>query len=116
VMNDHVFVFRDRAGLERAIDEIRAIKEKVWRVTVPGFKRFNLDWVRAIEFSSMAECAEVITESALFRKESRGAHYRRDFPQKDKEQNPMHTVVRFEGGRPKLYSAPVILDRMKPEA
>jgi succinate dehydrogenase/fumarate reductase flavoprotein subunit len=116
VMNDHVFVFRDQGGLEMAIDEIRAIKEKVCRVTVPGFKRFNLDWVRAIEFSSMVECAEIIAKSALFRKESRGSHYRRDFPQKDIEQKPMHTVVRFEGGHSKLYSAPVMLDRMKPEA
>ena len=116
VMNDHVFVFRDRSGLEMAIDEIRAIKEKALRVSVPGFKRFNLEWVRAIEFSSMVECAEIIAESALFRKESRGCHYRRDFPPKDKEQEPEHTVARFKGGRPKLNSAPVILDRMKPEA
>jgi succinate dehydrogenase/fumarate reductase flavoprotein subunit len=116
VMNDHVFVIRDRNGLEIAINEIRAIKEKALRVSVPGFKRFNLDWVRAIEFSSMLQCAEIIAESALFRKESRGFHYRRDFPQKDKEQKPEHTVARFEGSRLKLYSTPVILDRMKPEA
>lgn len=116
VMNDHVFVFRDRSGLEMAIDEIRAIKEKALRVSVPGFKRFNLEWVRAIEFSSTVECAEIITESALFRRESRGCHCRRDFPQKDKEQTPEHTVARFKGGRPKLYSTPVVLDRMKPEA
>ena len=116
VMNDYVFVFRDRSGLEIAIDEIRAIKEKALRMSVPGFKRFNLEWVRAIELSSMLECAEIITKSALFRKESRGSHCRRDFPEKDKDQTPEHTVARFEGGRPKLYSTPVILDRIKPEA
>jgi succinate dehydrogenase/fumarate reductase flavoprotein subunit len=114
VMNDHVFVFRDGRGLEKAIDEVRTIKKKALRVSVPGFKRFNLEWTRAIEFSSMVDCAEIIAESALFRKESRGFHCRKDFPQK--EQAPEHTVARFEGGRLKLYSTPVTLDRMKPEA
>jgi succinate dehydrogenase/fumarate reductase flavoprotein subunit len=116
VMNDHVFVFRDKSGLEKATDEIRAIKEKASRISIPGFKRFNLEWARAIEFSSMVECAEIIAESALFRRESRGFHYRRDFPKKDKDRTPEHTVARFVGGRLKIYSAPVVLDRMKPEA
>jgi succinate dehydrogenase/fumarate reductase flavoprotein subunit len=64
----------------------------------------------------MLECAEMIAEGALFRKESRGSHFRRDFPEKDKGRTPEHTVARFEGGHPKLTSAPVILDRIKPEA
>jgi succinate dehydrogenase/fumarate reductase flavoprotein subunit len=114
VMNDYLFVFRERSGLEKAIHEIRSIKEDALRVSVPGFRRFNLEWARAIEFSSMVECAEIIAESALFRRESRGCHSRRDFP--GKEQTPKHTVAQFEGGRLKLYSAPVVLDRMKPEA
>lgn len=116
VMNDHVFVIRDGSGLKKAIDEIRTIKEKALRVSVPGFKRFNLEWTRVIEFSSMVECAEIIAKSALFRKESRGFHCRRDFPKKEEGQAPEHTVARFEGGRLKLYSIPVNLDRMKPEA
>ena len=114
VINDYLFVFRERSGLEKAIHEIRSIKEDALRVSVPGFRRFNLEWARAIEFSSMVECAEIIAESALFRRESRGCHSRRDFP--GKEQTPKHTVAQFEGGRLKLYSAPVVLDRMKPEA
>jgi succinate dehydrogenase/fumarate reductase flavoprotein subunit len=113
VMNDFVFVFREKSGLENAIREIKAIKEDALRVSVPEFKRFNLEWTRAIEFASLVECAEIIAESALFRKESRGFHYRRDFPQKG--QIPEHTVARFQEGRLKLSSAPVILNRMRPE-
>ena len=116
VMNDYLFVVRDKGGIEKAIDEIRAIKEAVSRVSVPPFKRFNLEWVRAIEFSLMIECAEIIAESALFRKESRGCHYRADFPQWDTEQPPQHTRARLQDGRLTLDRVPVVIDRMKPAA
>jgi succinate dehydrogenase/fumarate reductase flavoprotein subunit len=116
LMNDYVFVVRDKKGLEKAIDEIRVIKEAASRMAVPNFKRFNLEWARAIEFSLMIECAQIVAESALFRKESRGCHYRRDFPQEDMEQTPQHTRARLLEGRPQLDAVPVVLDRMKPEA
>jgi succinate dehydrogenase/fumarate reductase flavoprotein subunit len=116
LMNDYVFVVRDKKGLEKAIDEIRVIKEAASRMAVPNFKRFNLEWARAIEFSLMIECAQIVAESALFRKESRGCHYRRDFPQKDTGQTPQHTRARLLEGHPQLDAVPVVLDRMKPEA
>ena len=116
VMNDYLFVVRDKGGIEKAIDEIRAIKEAVSRVSVPPFKRFNLEWTRAIEFSLMIDCAEIIAESALFRKESRGCHYRADFPQWNTEQPPQHTRARLQDGRLTLDRVPVVIDRMKPAA
>jgi succinate dehydrogenase/fumarate reductase flavoprotein subunit len=115
VMEENVFIFRDKRGLEKAIDEIGDIRENITRITVPGFKRFNLEWIRAIEFSSMIEGAEIIARSALFREESRGFHYRRDFENIDNERWLKHTVARFEGGGIKLDSAAVVVDRMKPE-
>jgi succinate dehydrogenase/fumarate reductase flavoprotein subunit len=116
VMNDYLFVVRDKSGIEKGIDEIRAIKEAASRVSVPAFKRFNLEWTRAIEFSLMIECAEIIAESALFRKESRGCHYRADFPKWDTGQPPQHTRARLQDGRVALDRVPVAIDRMKPAA
>jgi succinate dehydrogenase/fumarate reductase flavoprotein subunit len=116
IMNDYVFVVRDKSGLEKAIREISVIKEATSHVTVPNFRTFNLEWARAIEFSLMIECADIIAESALFRKESRGCHYRKDFPQADIEPGPQHTRARFLDGRPQLDAVPVVVDRMKPEA
>jgi succinate dehydrogenase/fumarate reductase flavoprotein subunit len=62
----------------------------------------------------MIECADIIAESALFRKESRGCHYRADFPQWDTEQPPQHTRAIFQDGRLTLDKVPVAIDRMKP--
>jgi len=115
IMQEHVFIFRDKAALTEAIKKIKALKKDVLRIDVPDFKRFNLTWSRAIEFSLMIEAAEIIAESALAREESRGAHYRRDFPEKDDEKWLRHTVAKLEGGHLAIDSAPVVLDRMKPE-
>ena len=115
VMQDYVFIVRDKNGLVEAIKQIRTIRKNIPRVCVPAFKRFNLEWLRAVEFSSMVEAAEIIAESALAREESRGSHYRRDFPEKDDEKWLRHTVAKLEGGHLAIDSAPVVLDRMKPE-
>jgi succinate dehydrogenase / fumarate reductase flavoprotein subunit len=71
VMQEHVFIFRDQKGLATALAEIRKLKKELPRLSVPGFKRFNLEWGRAIELSAMFTAAELIAESALFREESR---------------------------------------------
>ncbi len=114
-MERDVFIFRDKAGLERALEEIGKIREEVTRIQVPSFKRFNLDWVRAVEFSMMVEGAEIIARSALYREESRGFHYRRDFEGRDDRRWLKHTVVHLQGGNLTLDTAPVVLDRMRPE-
>ena len=98
----------------QAIHEIKAVREAVPRLSVPAFKRFNLEWARAIQFSLMVECAQIIAESALFREESRGCHYRVDFPQWDTERPPQHTRAKLQGGGPALDRVPVRIDRMKP--
>ncbi|MFH1646702.1 MAG: FAD-binding protein [Chloroflexota bacterium] len=115
VMQEDVFVFRDRPGLTKAIEEIRELKKEVPRLSAPDFKRFNLEWGRAIELASMMEAAEIIAESALAREESRGAHYRREFPRRDDRKWLKHTSARLEGGLLKMGTAPVVLDRITPE-
>jgi succinate dehydrogenase/fumarate reductase flavoprotein subunit len=116
VMQDHVFIIRDQSGLLEAMDKMRAIRADISRIQVPNFKRFNLEWVRAIEFSLMIELAELIVKSALAREESRGFHHRRDFPEEDNEKWLKHTLVKWEKGHPKVGSTPVVLDRLKPVA
>jgi succinate dehydrogenase/fumarate reductase flavoprotein subunit len=115
IMDDDVFVFRDKSGLEHACRAINEIKQKVPRLAIPGFKRFNLDWMRAIEFALMVVVAESIVRSALTREESRGFHYRRDFPDEDNPHWLKHTVARQDGGKLKIEICPVELDRLKPE-
>lgn len=114
VMQDYVFIIRDRDGLKEAIERITAVKKDISRISVPGFKRFNLEWIKAIEFPFTVEAAEIIAESALAREESRGFHYRRDFPKEDNKKWLRHTVAKLEEGHLKIGSVPVVLDRMKP--
>lgn len=113
IMRENVFIFRDKNGLQKAVDAIKALKEKVARLNVPEFKRFNLSWVNSIEFLFTIQCAEIIAESALFREESRGFHYRSDFPQK--QEIPKHTVAQFKDGKIRLSFSPVVLNRIRPE-
>jgi fumarate reductase (CoM/CoB) subunit A len=116
VMQDHVFVVRDKEGLEKAIRVIRAIKRDVSRISVPNFCRFNLEWARSIEFALMVDVAEVIVESAQMRQESRGAHYRNDFPHEDNDRWLKHTVTQLKEGQLKLHTSSIEFYRMKPEA
>ncbi len=115
VMQDHVFIIRNADGLREAIKQIHRIKEEVPNISVPDFKRFNLDWVRAIEFSLMVESAKIIAQSALIRDESRGSHYREDFPKENNEKWLKHTLAKLENGRLNISSIPVDLSRIKPD-
>ena len=115
VMEEHVFVFREKAGLEKAKQAILNIKGRVAHLSSPGFKRFNLQWARAVEFALMVEVAEVITESALAREESRGFHYRRDFPYQDNDKWLKHTVAKHQDNKIIMATSPVDCSRMKPE-
>lgn len=115
LMEKHVFVMRDRAGLTEALRQITAFREDLPRISVPDFKRFNLEWANAVELPLTVEVAEIVVRSALAREESRGFHCRRDFPEhSDPRKELNHTLARLEGNRLKISSIPVAVDRMRP--
>ncbi|MBW1736653.1 MAG: FAD-binding protein [Deltaproteobacteria bacterium] len=116
IMEKFVFVSRERAGLEAALRAIRILKENNQQLSVPAFRRFNLEWARAIEFTLMIEVAEVIAESALARKESRGFHFREDYPSRDDKHFLKHTLARYGEGEIQISTPDVELYRMEPEA
>ena len=116
-MMDCGSVFRDEKGLKRGIEEIRGLKERYreTRVADPG-KNFNYALVEAIELGHQLDLAEVILLSALHRQESRGAHYRIDFPNRDDQNFLKHTLVfQSEGGLEVRYK-PVKITRFEPKA
>ena len=86
IMWNHVAIVRDEEGLLKAQDELNALEEKTKDMNVKSFKEYNNNLITASEVISMIKLAKLIVESALLRKESRGAHYRIDYPDKnDKE-------------------------------
>ena len=115
VMERHVFVIRNKDGLNEAVREIETVARDIPRIQVPRFMRFNLDWKRAIEFPLGVEAARIAASSALEREESRGAHIRSDFPQEDNTRWLRHTLARLEAGKLMISSFPVALVHMKPE-
>jgi succinate dehydrogenase / fumarate reductase flavoprotein subunit len=76
--------------------------------------RYNSEWITAIEVMNMLECAEVMTRAALFRTESRGGHYREDYPLMDNKSWVVETGIRLTKGQIQIYKKPLRFDYLKP--
>jgi succinate dehydrogenase flavoprotein subunit len=116
-MNKHAAVFRDEAGLQAALETIGRLREEsesAWiddRGTV-----FNQDVLGAIELGYMVDCAEATVVAALERKESRGAQFRTDFPERNDGDWLKHIDVTLgEDGSPGIAYSPVTITQWEPE-
>ena len=116
VMFDDVGIYRNEKGMAEALEKVRALKErfKGVRVTDTG-KIFNTELLNAWELGNMLEVAEVITVSALNRKESRGGHSREDCPNRDDKNWLKHTLVRKQNGEIKIDYKPVTITKYQPK-
>jgi succinate dehydrogenase/fumarate reductase flavoprotein subunit len=115
IMQRDVFLVRNEESLTCARQEIKALREQALpQVQVHGGRRFNLEWVRAIELESTLGVAAVVVEAALARDESRGFHFRADHP-KAVDPLPRHTVIRWQDGEFAVRKVAVDLCRCKPE-
>jgi succinate dehydrogenase / fumarate reductase flavoprotein subunit len=117
VMMDRVSVFRTGEELLRALEEIRDLKERYRQVSLQDRGNcFNRDLLEAIELGYMLDLAEVISLGALKREESRGAHYREDYPDRDDENWLVHTLCKFSATEgPQISYEPVTITRFQPK-
>ena len=113
LMYEKAGVIRDEKGLREAIEGIRGLKSKTERLQINPGRIYNKELIDALDLHNMLLMAELITASAISRKESRGAHYRADFPQQDDQNWEKHTVVRVENGKMILGTRPVIKKRKR---
>ena len=81
VMWNNVAIIRRAQGLKIALQSIASIKDKMARMTVPDTTGYNQHIQDALELENMILIAELVTKAALIREESRGAHYRADYPE-----------------------------------
>jgi succinate dehydrogenase / fumarate reductase flavoprotein subunit len=122
IMDANVQVFRTEQTLREALDVIATLRERYANVGIHDRgKRFNLDLLEAVELGFLLELAEVITVSALHRKESRGGHFREDYEKRDDENFMHHTMAYLdpeseaEGVRGvRLDTKPVVVTRYQP--
>ena len=116
VMFDHVGVFRVEEGMQQAVDKIRELKERFQHIRIDDTgKKFNMNLIEAWELSNLLDVAEVTAVSAVKRKESRGAHSRDDYPDRDDEQWLKHTLAWLEEDGVRLGYKPVDLSQYQPK-
>jgi succinate dehydrogenase/fumarate reductase flavoprotein subunit len=115
VMWEHVGLIRAGEGLKLALTEIEEIARRLDGVAVRGGGAYNLAWQDWLNLQNQATAAWLIARSALERTESRGSHYRRDFPETAGE--AVAVMAGFaDGAGPKVWTEPVRYTRCKPEA
>jgi succinate dehydrogenase / fumarate reductase flavoprotein subunit len=116
-MNDHVAVFRDEQGLQTALEVVRRLSEEARSAYVDDRGTvFNQDVLGAIELGYMLDAAETMVVAALERKESRGAQFRTDFPERNDAQWLKHIdITRGGDGEPKVSYSPVTITQWQPE-
>jgi fumarate reductase flavoprotein subunit len=116
-MDADVGVFRTEAGLKNAVAKVAELRERSKRVQVEDKSHvFNTELLAAMELDFMLDNAEAIAASALARKESRGAHARRDYPKRDDTRYLAHTIAfQQPSGPPRLEYRPVRITRWEPQ-
>ena len=114
-MWDDVGVIRDKAGLERGLGKLDAIEAELLAAGVPdGDRAFNLTWHDWLNLRSLVEISKVIALAALKRENSRGAHYREDFPGEGDLATSTFTVARQRDGRLDIADEPVAVHHRPP--
>jgi len=115
MMDLNVGVYRTGPQMEEALKKIKELKQRIKRVKVKDTSRvYNTNLVNVIETTNLIELAETIVVGGLARKESRGAHSRRDFPNRDDANWEKHTLAHYTPEGPKLDYSPVTMTMWKP--
>ncbi|HEX2444702.1 MAG TPA: fumarate reductase/succinate dehydrogenase flavoprotein subunit [Vicinamibacterales bacterium] len=94
MMQDLVGIVRSEGEMQRALECLRALADRAGRAAVNGHRAYNTGWHTALDLPNLLVVSEAITHSALERRESRGAHFRDDYPEKVPEFGSVNIVVR----------------------
>jgi succinate dehydrogenase / fumarate reductase flavoprotein subunit len=116
IMSDRVGIFRNETDLSEAMEEIPMAREDYKKTFISGdCLRYSQELVNIIEFQFMLDLAEVITRGALNRRETRGSHYRTDFPQRNDKDWLKHTLVTLKDNKPHISYKDVKLGKYEPK-
>lgn len=110
-----VGILRDAAGLTRALATLDGLSDAVARAGAPdGDRRYALTWMDRLNLENLVLVSQAIARAALARTDSRGAHFREDFPEASDLATSHYTVVRQRGGALDLAMEPVHFTHVRP--
>ncbi len=108
-MQDLVGIVRNQREMESGLAHVLEFQERAARVRVEGNREFNPGWHTALDLRNLLIVSEAVARSALARKESRGAHFREDFPEKSAEFGRLnHVLRRAADGSMQLAARPIV--------
>jgi succinate dehydrogenase/fumarate reductase flavoprotein subunit len=109
-------VYREQASMDETVRTVAQLKQRMSDVRLEDASAvFNTELVAALELDNMLEVAESLAVSAAHRRESRGAHTRRDAPKRDDQNFLYHTLCYYGSAGPRLGKKPVTLGKWVPE-
>ncbi len=116
IMGAYMGVTRTGDGLKKAAEELEKLKEQLPTIHVRGTAlQFNQSLQSYLELEKMVTISQAMVAAAVTRTESRGAHYREDYPEWDTSTAPRCTLARLEGDEPVITTRPVRLTEITPE-
>ena len=98
MMQSQVGIVRSQGEIQKALDSFGQLYERAAKIGVQGNREYNAGWHTALDLRNLLMVSEAVAKSAILRKESRGAHFREDFLEKDPEQAKVNTVTRLGSG------------------
>jgi succinate dehydrogenase / fumarate reductase flavoprotein subunit len=108
MMQNLVGIVRREDEMQRALDELAKLRERAVRAKVTGNREYNPGWHTALDLHNLLTISEAITRSALIRKESRGGHFRDDYPNKADRFGKINLVARKgRDGAMQVEEAPI---------
>ena len=115
-MDKDAYVFRNEKDLTDGLRIIRGLIERSKKISISEKGNvYNQNLIASLEMKNLVELAEVVVNSALERKESRGSHFRTDYPKRDDDNYLKHTIAKRVGGKLSITYRPVTLTKWKPE-
>jgi fumarate reductase flavoprotein subunit len=115
-MEEHAGIYRGGEGLAAACAKLGELRRRYRNLELHDKTNvYNTDLLQALELGSMLDCAEAVVQSAAARKESRGAHQRMDFPERDDRNYLRHSMATYAGdGPPRIGYRDVVITRSQP--
>jgi len=108
-------IIREEKGLKEGLAVVQELKDEIDRVGIAGDRASNIPWNDWLNLRNLIDVSEMIGRAALQRKESRGAHYRSDHPEKNNRDYLKNFFIKRTKGEIRIDDRPVVLSRLRPE-